>query len=144
LNSKAAPAFPHVACHPPPLLLLLQAHLLIAPFKADIIHNMLALDAPIKADLTRRHLSRTLAELCKVALQLAFLPSLLLLCGSLYMLMGFPSPLAASHPKATNWDKEPSVLYQTVAGFLGWWATATYVGWATIGVVLSRAQGGVD
>jgi hypothetical protein len=132
---------PHVACHSSPLLLL-QAHLMIAPYKADIITHM-ALDPVIKSGLTKRQLSGTLAELCKVALQLTFLPSLLLLCGSLHMLMAFPSPLAATHPKATQWDKEPSVLYQTVAGFLGWWATAAYVGWATIGVVLSRAQGGI-
>jgi hypothetical protein len=134
-----------VACHPPapPLLLLpllLQAHLLIAPYKADIITHM-ALDSNMKSGLMRRQLSITLAELCKVSLQLSFLPSVLLLCGSLYMLMGFPSPLAAAHPKATHWDKEPSMLYQTVSGFLGWWATATYVGWASIGVALARAQG---
>jgi hypothetical protein len=122
----------------------LQAHLFIAAYKADIIQNMTVLDATARRDLLRRQLSRTLAELCKVAMQLAFLPSLLLLCGCLHMLMAFPSPLAATDPKVSIWDKQPSVLYQTLSGFLGWWATGSFVCWAVIGVVLSRAQGATD
>ncbi|KAF6259238.1 hypothetical protein COO60DRAFT_1513919 [Scenedesmus sp. NREL 46B-D3] len=123
---------------------LVQAHLLIAAYKADIIHSLVDLDIHIRTNLVRRQITRTLAELCKVAIQLAFLPCLLLLCGSLYMLMAYPSPLAATYPKATQWDMQPSVLYQTLSGFLGWWACASYVGWATIGVVLTRAQGAAD
>ncbi|WIA08801.1 hypothetical protein OEZ86_011380 [Tetradesmus obliquus] len=122
---------------------LAQAHLFIAAYKADIIQNMSVLDAASRTALLKRQFSRTLSELCKVALQLAFVPTLLLLCGCLHMLMAYPSPLAADHPKASIWDKQPSVLFQTLAGFLGWWACGSLVVWAVIGVVLTRAQGGL-
>jgi cytochrome c oxidase assembly factor CtaG len=126
------------------LLLLLQAHLFIAAYKADTICNMLVLDIESRDQLVKRQIQRALSELSKVAIQVAFLPSILLLCGCLHMLMAYPNPAAETYAKATQWDKQPSELYQTLSGFIGWWSCASYVGWAFIGVVLTRAQGATD
>lgn len=121
----------------------LQTFLLTAPYQAVVIEHEpdLASDPAKRTTLLKAQCKMSLMLLCKAAMQVSFLPILLVLCSCLHILMSFTSPQAATHPRATEWDKQPSVLYQTVAGYLGWWSSLAMLAWTVLGVTMARLAG---
>jgi len=88
----------------------------------------------------KRHTQITLAHTVKVAVQLSVVPALLLVCSIIYLLMAFPLPEELHSRQTSEWDKKPSVLFECMSGFVGWWVSVTYLSWGSLGVLLGRLK----
>lgn len=117
---------------------LLQAFMYNTPLHAHIATRNPAASAELTAKSVKRVAQVTLSQTSKVAVQLLVVPALITSSALGYFLMSFASPLAASSPHAQAWDKQPSALAMSVAGFVGWWSCAVYMFWASVGTLLAR------
>lgn len=108
------------------------------PLHAHIATRNPAASAELTAKSVKRVAQVTLSQTSKVAVQLLVVPALITSSALAYLLMSFAFPLAASSPFAQAWDKQPSPLCMSVAGFIGWWSCAVYMFWASVGTLLAR------
>lgn len=115
-----------------------QAFMYSTPLHAHIATRNPAASAELTAKSVKRVAQVTLSQTSKVAVQLLVVPALITSSALGYLLMSFASPLAASSPYAQAWDKQPSALCMSVAGFVGWWSCAVYMFWASVGTLLAR------
>ena len=108
------------------------------PLHAHVVTRNPVVPDDLKAKSVKNVTTVTLSQASKVCVQLLVVPVTLLACGLGYLLMAFPSPLAAASPFAQEWDKRPSDMVMSVAGFIGWWASSVYMLWASLGVLLAK------
>eukprot|EP00775_Hariotina_reticulata_P003634 gene3634-3895_t len=119
---------------------LVQAYLYTPALSCWVIQNNPQFSDATKEDLMKRHIQITLAHTVKVALQLSVVPVLLLVSSIIYLLMAFPLPEDLHSKRVSEWDKKPSVLFECVPGFVGWWTSVAYLSWASLGVLLGRLK----
>eukprot|EP00877_Chromochloris_zofingiensis_P015204 jgi/Chrzof1/9938/Cz04g21120.t1 len=97
-------------------------------------HSGGALDDAARGRIMKQHIDIALCQTCKVAVQMSLVPVLLSAVAGLYILKSFPS--GSKH--ADVLDQQPSVLYQVIAGFIGWWTCVTWSFYTSLAVVISR------
>jgi hypothetical protein len=121
----------------------LQSFLLTSLYQGHVIQATPDLDTATAQALLKRSCSLTLAQAVKAALQVAYTPALLLMCGAAHIIMSVPSPLAGvDGDAAARWDAQPSLLSVTITGFLGWWACLVTALWASVGVMVAHLATG--
>jgi hypothetical protein len=123
-----------------------QTHLHTTALHAHVESNTLGTPDAVKASKIKSTATCTLSRLMKVACEVSYVPVVLLVCGLTHLLMARPSQLALSGAvAAAAVDKAPSALMCCITGFLGWWASLVYVGWASVGLLMARLHaGGAD
>jgi hypothetical protein len=120
------------------LLPCLQAFLYHTPLHAHVVTRNPAASEEAAAKSVKRVAQVTLSQASKVCIQLLVVPALLMTSAMGYLLLSFASPLAADSPFAREWDKKPSAMLMSVAGFIGWWSSAVYMLWTGVGTLLAR------
>lgn len=115
----------------------LQSFLFTAPYQIHILSRTPELPEEVQSKLLRQTSQLTVVQTCKAAMQLSFVPLIMMLCAFLYILTAFPSPrtVTENHPWGSE---EPAALYPCCTGFIGWWASSVYIGWASLGVLMAR------
>lgn len=108
------------------------------PLHAHVVTRNPTVPDDMKAKSVKRVTQVTLSQASKVCLQLLFVPALMLSSSLGYLLLSFTSPLAATSPFATQWDKQPSRMMWCAGGFIGWWSSTVFMVWASLGGLLSR------
>lgn len=117
------------------------------PLDARILHDNPAVSDSLKASQVKRSVQITLSQIAKVAVQLSFVPVLLLVCGLSYVLAivpGGPQLQGLSKASADTAGgiaaavKSPEYVL-CLMGFAGWWGSTVYMLWTGVGLVLSRA-----
>eukprot|EP00878_Enallax_costatus_P018877 GHUV01019900.1.p1 GENE.GHUV01019900.1~~GHUV01019900.1.p1 ORF type:complete len:443 (+),score=85.54 GHUV01019900.1:505-1833(+) len=116
---------------------LVQSFLFTAAYQIHILTRTPELPEEVSSKLIRQTANLTVVQTCKAAMQLSFVPMLMMLCAFLYILTAFPSPKSVTH-KYTWGSTEPAALYPSCTGFIGWWGSCAYIGWASLGVLMAR------
>lgn len=123
---------------------VLQAFMYHTPLHAHVITKNPAASDELKAKSVKHVTQVTLSQASKVCIQLLVVPTILMASGFGYLLMAYPSPLAADSPFANEWDRRPSEMLMSMAGFIGWWSSTVYMLWASLGTLLAKVGAGGD
>lgn len=118
--------------------LCLQSFLFTAPYQVHILSRTPELSDDVKSKLIQKTTQLTLVQTCKAAMQLSFVPLLMMLCALLYIATAFPSSVAERYPQWPGLSDGPSVGYPCCTGFIGWWANNVYIAWASLGLLMAR------
>lgn len=112
------------------------------PLHAHVITKNPSVSDELQSKSVKHASQVTLSQASKVCIQLAVVPALMMASALGYLMLAYPSPLAAESPFAKEWDKWPSEMMMSVAGFIGWWSSTVYMVWASLGALLAKVGAG--